>query len=292
MDQKPSDFFVGVIDFFAILLPGALLSYAYMDLARADVLGKILPAADGDARGLALFIFASYLLGHFIFLLGSELDFLYDSIRGRFYGDDNPVLECALGIKNKYLVVEPRFRINRSVVRKLKLEGVPPEILELLAGMKKHDPKSKEEFLKCIKDLPWSHGISDHEPLILKKAEVTVINAFQWAKANIELRSPAAAVEVHRLEADSKFFRSLMVVIVLISPIVIYNAALSHEAVGITLVVSALFSLLVLSFLRYLDRRRKGIKLAYYYLIALEKVAGIESTSKAALSTDNSPRKS
>lgn len=74
MNFQPQKFFVGVVDFFSVLMPGALLSYALRDL-RCVLLG---PDTLAEAQGWLAFFFSSYLLGHFIFLIGSWLDEDYD----------------------------------------------------------------------------------------------------------------------------------------------------------------------------------------------------------------------
>ena len=64
MGFKPEDFFVGVIDFFAILLPGAVLSFVMIDFAHGHVFGNVLPSIRTEGQGWVLFAFSSYLLGH------------------------------------------------------------------------------------------------------------------------------------------------------------------------------------------------------------------------------------
>ena len=77
MSFDPQKFFIGLMDFFSILLPGALLTYLLMDELGPVILGdryaKLL-----NAEAWAAFLFASYLFGHLVFLLGSWLDELYD----------------------------------------------------------------------------------------------------------------------------------------------------------------------------------------------------------------------
>lgn len=202
MDYKPGDFLVGIIDFFAILLPGALLAFAAKDLALTHVFGPILPVIKGEAQGWATFIFASYLLGHFTFLISSFLDELvYNSYRKRFL--------C----------------------------------------------KNDDRAFKRAKEIKEKH---------LNDNDAEIINPFKWAKANIQLLYPAATVEIHRLEADSKFFRSLIVVLLLTCPILIYKQAWIQFV--------ACWVLITLSFVLYADQRCKSTELAYTYLIAIEKV--------------------
>src|SRR5262249_11053497 len=84
MDAEPSKFFIGVIDLFAVVLPGATLAFA---VAVHPIAPNLIPIANGPTvRGepamWALFLVASYILGHFVFLFGSSLDnWLYAPLR-------------------------------------------------------------------------------------------------------------------------------------------------------------------------------------------------------------------
>ena len=93
-----------------------------------------------------------------------------------------------------------------------------------------------------------------------------IANTFQWAKANVQLRFPAAAEEIHRLEADQKFFRGLIVVLVVVCALLLFV----YQA-GVPATVPYLV-LILLSFWRYVDQRRKSTSLAYTYLLALESL--------------------
>lgn len=80
MNFAPLKFFIGLMDFFSILLPGALLTWLLMGEVGPVVLGGRYATLDG-AQAWAAFLFASYLFGHLVFLLGSWLDELYDWVR-------------------------------------------------------------------------------------------------------------------------------------------------------------------------------------------------------------------
>src|SRR3954447_18713316 len=80
MNFEPQKLFIGLMDFFSILLPGAVLTYLLMDEMGPVVLGDRYGKLAG-AGGWGAFLFASYLLGHLIFLLGSWLDEIYDWAR-------------------------------------------------------------------------------------------------------------------------------------------------------------------------------------------------------------------
>ena len=221
MEKKPGDFFIGVVNFFAILLPGALLSFFSIDVVHAYVnnrpylFGNIQTDTQGEAQNWVVFIVASYLLGQFIFLLGSPLDILYDLVRKGFSSD----LIKTKWLKRKWIQNERLYKSARTL---------------------------KEKYVE--------------------DSASEIVNTFQWAKANVQLRFPAAADEIHRLEADQKFFRGLIVVLIAICFLFIFVSKTGWTETVPYLVVMAL------SFWRYVDQRRKSTNLAYTYLIALEQL--------------------
>jgi len=76
--DKPGDFFVGVIDFFGILLPGAILLFLDGDLlSRALALPG---TTEGTARWV-VFCVASYVLGHFVVAASVKLNDLHSVYR-------------------------------------------------------------------------------------------------------------------------------------------------------------------------------------------------------------------
>jgi hypothetical protein len=80
MNFDPKKFFIGLMDFFSILLPGALLTYLLTGKVGPAVL-EVRYSNLASARAWVAFLFASYLSGHLIFLLGSWLDESYDWAR-------------------------------------------------------------------------------------------------------------------------------------------------------------------------------------------------------------------
>lgn len=77
--MKPADFFIGVMDFFAILMPGALL--VYLLLLMAPQLGAAVMApftGSGEVVKWAAYGVAAYVSGHLLHHVGSVLDRGYD----------------------------------------------------------------------------------------------------------------------------------------------------------------------------------------------------------------------
>ncbi|MCP3144874.1 hypothetical protein [Pyxidicoccus xibeiensis] len=79
--MKPSDFFIGIIDFLAVLLPGAVATFFLLGMT-GGWLTSLVNGVEGWHQNVSI-AFMAYLLGQIIFLLGSSLDPLYDIRRRR-----------------------------------------------------------------------------------------------------------------------------------------------------------------------------------------------------------------
>src|SRR2546428_5386066 len=183
MNFEPQKFFIGLMDFFSILLPGALLTYLLKDALGPLFIGDGYYRLAG-VQGWIVFLFAAYLLGHFIFLVGSWLldDHIYDPIRKAT--DQSQVKRLAKGE-----------------------ELSPAGVRWLAARLFKKDVDAAVQQAVRIKE----HYL---DPVHASSA----INAFQWCKAKLTLKHPEAMATVQRFEADSKFFRSLVVVLGILIP--------------------------------------------------------------------------
>lgn len=198
MDYKPADFFVGLVDFFAILLPGALLAFVFKDVAAKHVFGVALPRIGNQVEGWVAFTFAAYLLGQFVSLVGATfMDRIYDVT---------------------YLAYKRR------------------------AGDPRYD-KAKE----------------------LEGEYSRLAGVLKWAGAYVRLCNADAALEIDRFEATSKFFRSLVVVLL------VYAAVFTANSQLIALVTS--LGLLLLSFWRFCNQRWKFTEFSYLYFIELKVCA-------------------
>ena len=227
MAIEPQKFFIGVIDLFSILLPGALFTYEVKDTVGPYWLGARY-AAFGGTEGWIVFLFASYLLGHFVFLIGSWLldDRLYDPIRTATYSQQ--VWRLAKGGK----LSSPLWR---WLARRLIKGGADAALRQAI--------EVKEHYL----------GPSNAS---------SSINAFQWCKASLVFEHENAVTRIERFEADSKFFRSLVIVLLFLIP---WSYGKDRR-----LVLPGILFLLVLAFWRYMDQRVKSTSLAYWYMISLE----------------------
>lgn len=227
---EPQKFFIGVVDLFSVLLPGALIAFAAFVLGDSWAPKELRDSwQQAGVAGWLIFFFASYLLGHFFYLLGALLDdWLY-----RPLADAGTVGSIQRLAKGKWR--RPPF------LRKLA---------KILLG--KPDDRALAEALR-IKALALAPP-ADHD----------AVNAFQWCKARLSKEHPAGLAAVERLEADSKFFRSLVVALIALAGLLAWLKG--NEAVGL---VAACIVLLVLALWRYTSLRRKAINHGYFLVISL-----------------------
>ena len=200
--MKPADVHIGVIEFFSIVLPGALLTAALVAVWSGPPPMSRLVLSSTAVEWVAFAILA-YTLGHFIFLIASVLDHpLYDRYRNwRWPKRPDGAYALALIERNRFF-------------------GRP---------------------LDFARDVP--------------------MNTFVWAKSLLVMHCPVANAAVEHFEADSKFFRSLVIALPLV------GAVLAHAGSPLALPTSLALSLL--SFVRYAERRNKSTEWAYRYALVL-----------------------
>ncbi|TRY31540.1 hypothetical protein [Aliiglaciecola sp. M165] len=198
---KPSEFYVGVIDLFAILLPGSIATAILEPYVGSMIFGQIIFAPDSAGEKWVAFLAVAYFLGHLIFLLGSYIDPLYNGIREKLnpYGNTS-AFTCASNLRDS-LIDEP---------------------------------------------------------------EQKALNTFQWSRSVLLTCSPAAAQDVHRLEADSKFFRSLLVVCLLVGVVFLFDGKVVAGVISLALIFPC--------FARYYERRLKSTTQAYIHVLTLNKL--------------------
>ncbi|MGZ8345605.1 MAG: NUDIX domain-containing protein [Allosphingosinicella sp.] len=238
MGFEPQKFFIGLVDFFSVWLPGAILAFLVKDAAAPALLGSRAP---GDVEAWALFLFGSYLAGHFIFLLGSELDRIYDRIRAGHR--DGQIRRLAEGRRRSWITTRGLARVM------LKPDRALPHVLRLKARR------------------------------LGPAGAATAINAYQWCKSKLALGHPDALALVDRFEADSKFFRSLCIVLLTILLWQLWILTGFTATVDLPLPPVATptwpnaalaFLLLLLAFWRYVERRSKAIGQAYRLMLTLQ----------------------
>ena len=180
MNFEPQKLFIGLVDFFTILMPGAILAYVVKDWGAANFFGLNFGVALDRAETVIVFLFFSYLLGHFVFLISAKLDeWLYDRLRA----------------------LTDWGQISRRLSKGKKLSASWNRYFaNWMFGGNADDAVMQAQRIKA-------------RALTSLEAE-DAINAFQWCKARLLLMNDQQAfAAVQRFEADSKFFRSFFVVL-------------------------------------------------------------------------------
>ncbi len=230
MNFEPQKFFIGVIDFFSVIMPGALLAFLLKD-SLAPLLGPGIDRLQG-AEAWAAFLFAGYLLGQLIFLLGSLLDDSYDRLRRL----------CEWGQLQRMVKGQPLAPVwKRRCAEFLFSSSSDAAVIQ--AGRIK---------------------VRALQPLAAERA----INTFQWCKAVLSKEHPQGLMSVQRYEADSKFFRSFVVILIFLVPIYWVSAYRLDQLIFVLALLPAL------SYWRFVDQRFKATQLAYAYVLTLEGLKG------------------
>ncbi|MEI7726540.1 MAG: NUDIX domain-containing protein [Bacteroidota bacterium] len=227
MNFEPQKFFIGLMDFFTILLPGALASFLLMDCAPVIIDAKKYSALSVEAKWMVFFV-SSYFLGHFIFLIGAILmdEHVYDNLM--------------------------KFPLKKQVNRLAKGGLLSPKWMRSLAGI----------LIKPHTDEPRYRAIQIKEHYLESLNSSSAMNAFQWCKARLTDENPEAMAIVQRFEADSKFFRSLTVILTIFLFVALCEIKLLTALITLLLIVLALW--------RYIDQRLKSVTQAYWYIITME----------------------
>jgi 8-oxo-dGTP pyrophosphatase MutT (NUDIX family) len=239
MNFEPQKFFIGLMDFFSILLPGALLTYLLMGEVGPVVLGDRYAKLAG-AEAWAAFLFASYLFGHLVFLLGSWLDEFYNWAR--------------------------RHTLNTQITLLARRGRLLPGHARALIWL----------VFKGERNLAVDRAATIKQQALGALQAKDAINTFQWSKAWLNAESPSSLAVVQRFEADSKFFRSFTVVLLLLLAAWPWQ---QHWPLAGILVVLAL---LLLALWRYMEQRLKATNQAYWSVITLTAQASKVTLDKPA----------
>jgi hypothetical protein len=147
MNFKPNEFFIGLLDFFAVLVPGLIFTFLFEKQISACLPGTIV-ISDSLPFWIAAFIIA-YIVGQFIYGISALLDDL-------IYAPLRPLIF----------------------------------------------PESKDHAYKAADKIRLSIFETGKAP----------IQTFKWCKAIVEIEVPEIAMNISKLEAEQKFFRSFFVV--------------------------------------------------------------------------------
>lgn len=232
--MKPSDVFVGVIDFFSTLVPGAIATF-FLITTRWYQLPVGWPYIErGSPEGWAVFLVSAYVLGHLIAAVGSSLlDPLYDRVYARW-----------------------RRASSKSVKTQLASNA---SRWAILAGRVKHvieKSNPDDELLLTAKVLKRQQLQETAQAAQVEADDIT--NTYWWAGTVVRVKTSAGAAEVDALSAQSKLFRSIIVLLLF--------AAFWVGWLGL-IAILGWTAILILSLWRFLRLRWDATERTYEYFI-------------------------
>jgi len=233
MDIKPGDAALGVIDFFSVLLPGAITAFLLLPHIAVPKDWPYLTFA--SVEGWAAFVVSAYVLGHLLNAIGSYLvDPLYDRTYVRWQRASVTYVKAQLGEH------ATRTDVFLRRVKHVLAKSNPDDVLLAVA---------KQVKLGQLRSLGVQVGVSPND----------ISNTFFWAGTVVRNVSPAGTIEVEQLTAQSKFFRTLVVVV----PIAVtLTAWRSSFQIGVWIAV------LIFCFANFCRLRWNATKRTYEYFIA------------------------
>jgi len=297
MDYKPGDFFIGIIDFFSVLLPGALVTFFINAQFHNHIFGegKLVSFTPDTISGPLLFLFSSYVLGHIIFSLSSFSDgYIYDRFLRQHFSKNkydltflaaNLLMEKYLPqkkLKQEILAAtkfKKRFEPSSASVGKSHLETYRKNQLrklktELHQLQNKRAKNRHEQDIRELKNkiAKWiGYGWDELKAQFIEDPGVEVMNTFKGVYAIFHLEKENVVQGLMYKEANQKFFRSLYVaflIIILIFAIQWLRGAIPPATALITIIASLLLS--AASVWRYGDLRFKCTQFAYEIFIMME----------------------
>lgn len=240
-DEKPSgklgDFYIGVLDFFAVLLPGVIAA-----VLLAVALNKF-PEKPEVFHWAVIFVIG-YILGHLLFAIGGLLldPVLYDPL----FKPDSELEKCpAIQISPPGLITAYRHQNCQIFVYAKRLIEQSPTYMK----------GRTQSLLKT--------GATEPPYKLAKGPE----GIHKWARAWLSLHSPSSIAELERLEADSKLFRSLGIMVPVI--IVAGWSRIMHQSHHPFIVVTVGLGILLLVLSRYCDLRQKSTRTCYLHFVQL-----------------------
>ncbi len=205
--MKPQDFFIGVVDFFSVLLPGTLVTYFLMGVFydNDDIFGpgKIFPVPDNQIVKWASFLVVAYLIGSIVFMIGSFLDRIYDRFLRRTFFQKN-------------------YDLTYLTAKDVHLRYIETD--EQLGTLLRRGSISNEEYQK-----------------ITQNPKREIFNTYKWSQHFLLFKSPDAIEDIRRTEADQKFFRSLVVTFFIIGAVLLIQRKPVPAIISLVLVVLSFY---------------------------------------------------
>jgi len=283
MDFKPNEFFIGLVEFITILLPGTVLALIVLlvevnhPVQACHALHQYAFSDDTNIVFWVAIIFSSFGLGYFLSSIASGLDPFYDTIRKQFYPYDEDLRQrfkynCLCEKQKKeYLRI-----YERSLTKRKKEDCAKKDIISELTEKERlfegYTIKFTNNYLRILlaiifkldfkikidRSYEEARKILNTQPEFVRNAT----NTYKWAGTVLEDHYPAIGEQATRIMSASKFFRS-MVVVALIFLALQLLGQISFSLWQINCLI------LVLSFREYIVQRQKSVQKTYQSIVTL-----------------------
>ena len=283
MNFKPNEFFIGLVEFITIMLPGAVLAFIILlveanhPIQPGHAVYQYVFANDTKIIFSIAFIFSSFGLGYFLSSVASGLDPLYDAIRKQIYPYEENLNEWFKKTNPSEKHQKDYLKIyEQYLTEKRKKEYTTEDIVAGLTEKEKSLEGFKIKFqnnffrkilglffeleykIKIDKGYEEARKILDTQPEAVRNAT----NAYKWASTVLEANYPRISEQATRIMAASKFFRSI-VVVTFIFLLLQLLGNVSCFFWQINLII------LVLSFREYIVQRQKSVQKTYQSIVIL-----------------------
>jgi hypothetical protein len=237
--MKPGDFFLGIIDFFSTLVPGAIATYLLTSSVIFQNFQHSPSIPRNSAEAWTIFLVFSYVVGHLIAAIGSIfLDPVYDRIYAKWKRTTVKYVKSMLTPDQKYSLWRRIEFVFKEINSKGRIKPPEDELLKVAKILKKQQ----------LEKIAYSAQVP---PL-------NISNTYWWAGTIVRTNIPAGAMEVDALAAQSKLFRSLTLLIPLVF---IWLNRFDFKTTFIAIII------LILCFHRFLRLRWDATERTYEYFI-------------------------
>jgi hypothetical protein len=283
MDFKPNEFFIGLVEFITILLPGAVLAFLFLLIEKSHpvqenhLLFEYALSAETVIIFWVFFIFSSFGFGYFLSSTASGLDTVYDMIRKQIYPYEEILerdfkFDCLSDKQQKnYIDVYKNDLLNKAKKECMK----QPEEIELddkkmtYEGYKIRYKKNIIRrifhlFFELEYEIKMDESYGEAKAILLKqpKAVQNASNAFKWASIVLQAAYPVISEQTTRIMAASKFFRSMVIVMFIFLLLQSLNQ-IPDDFWRFN------FLILIFSFREYIVQRQKCLQRTYQSIVTL-----------------------
>jgi len=247
MPSTPQDIYIGVVDFFAILIPGVVAAFLLCSLFRKTWHSiRIAPK-----ERLVLFFIGSFLLGHFLHAFGAIIDGVYSKIymNEKLQGCDVKSVERLWFNNDKQCC---NYKLLDAAIAKA------PDYPYFTAGGGRSDIEGDK--------LEYFH---------------------RWVRENIRAKAPHLSTRLDMLEGVSKLFRSLFVISIFIVVYCFCLMLRNKNSTNVTIFLVMLVVLLFSGWRYGDKTYKRRLEAFEYFIVVQDMVSKKISNNNSKIKSEN-----